>query len=415
MGSSRGHILIGTAIVILVVGAITVLPSFLPADDERTATGTEEDRSGEGGDPSGSTSTEPTNDKAAKETTSTTTTAPARPPANTLQMQKFTTITGSISPKSVVASGKGVVTAQNMMYTHTMTAYDKDGNLVATVPDTVTLSDFGIDKPGQYQGAPVEAAFTHDGEHVYVSNYAMYGPGFREGSDSCSPASNVPSSYLYRISTTDWKIDQVAPVGATPKYVAVTPDDKRVLTTNWCTYDLSVTDAATGAEIKRIPMGRYPRGIAITPDGKTAFVAIMGSTNIARVNLDDYSVSMISGVGQGPRHLVISPDGSTLYATLNSEGAVAKIDAASGAVIKKVKTGSQPRSMAISGDGTAVYVVNYDSSTISKLDTSDLHELQKLPSGHHPIGIAYDDSTGRVWEANYSGSIVVYDEVAPTG
>ena len=206
-------------------------------------------------------------------------------------MRKLTTITGDISPKSVVASGKGLVTAQNMMYTHTMTAYDRDGNLVATVPDTVTLSDFGIHKPGQYQGAPVEAAFTSDGGSVYVSNYAMYGPGFREGSDSCSPASNVPASYLYRICTSDWKIDQVAPVGATPKYVAVTPDDKRVLTSNWCTYDLSVNDTSNGAEINRIPIGRYPRGIAITPDGKTAFVAAMGTTNIARVNLDDYSVS----------------------------------------------------------------------------------------------------------------------------
>ena len=177
MGSGRWNVLIGTAIVILVVGAITVLPSFLPADDERTANRTEADRSDEGGDSSGSTSAVPAKKDAARPPSSTTTTAPARPPANTLQMQKFTTITGSISPKSVVASGKGVVTAQNMMYTHTMTAYDKDGNLVATVPDTVTLSDFGIDKPGQYRGAPVEAAFTHDGKHVYVSNYAMYGAG----------------------------------------------------------------------------------------------------------------------------------------------------------------------------------------------------------------------------------------------
>jgi YVTN family beta-propeller protein len=409
---ARRNLLVATALVIVVVGATTVVPSLVGSEDTPERTGVD----------ATAASTAPSTDvpeagatdgPAEDEPATTTTTAPPRPPANTLRMQKFTTITGDISPKSVVASGTGFVTAQNMMYTHTMTAYDRDGNLVATVPDTVTLSEFGIDKPGQYRGAPVEAAFTHDGQHVYISNYAMYGPGFREGSDSCTPASNVPPSYLYRISTTDWTIDQVAPVGATPKYVAVTPDDTRVLTSNWCTFDLSVTDTATGAEITRIPMGRYPRGIVITPDGRTAFVAIMGSTNIARVNLDDYSVQMITGVGQGPRHLVMSPDGSTIYATLNSEGSVAKIDAASGAVIKKVRTGSQPRSMAISGDGTSLYVVNYDSSTVTKLDAATMTEIQTLPSGHHPIGITYDESTGRVWEANYSGSIVVYDEVAP--
>ena len=40
-------------------------------------------------------------------------------------------------------------------------------------------------------------------------------------------------------------IDQVIPVGAVPKYVAVTPDDKTVLVTNWCSWDLSVIDVAT--------------------------------------------------------------------------------------------------------------------------------------------------------------------------
>jgi len=357
-----------------------------------------------GSQPGGSKSTTTT------QPTTTTTTAPVGPPARDRTMSKFTTVGGDISPKSVVASGKGFVTAQNMMYRHTMTAYDGSGKLVATVPDTVTLSDFGIDKPGQYQGAPVEAAFTPDGKEVYVSNYAMYGPGFSEGKDSCSPASGVPSSYLYRISTTTWKIDQVVPVGATPKFVAVTPKGDRVLTSNWCTYDLSVSSTKDGTELKRIPLGPYPRGIAISPDGGTAYVAVMGSTRIAKVDLNTYAVSWINGVGLGPRHLVISPDGKSLYATLNKEGAVVKIDTATNAVVNRVRTGQQPRSMAISDDGTAVYVVNYESSTMSKLDTSDMHQIQSVPTGHHPIGIAYDGSTGRVWVANYSGTIYVFDE-----
>ena len=342
-------------------------------------------------------------------TTTTTTTLPASP-ANARTLSKFTTIAGDISPKSVVASGKGPVTAQNMMYRHTMTAYDGDGQLVATVPDSVTLTDFGIQKPGTYRGAPVEAAFMHKAKKVYISNYAMYGPGFNEGKDSCTPASGVTNSYLYRVDTTSWKIDQVVPVGATPKYVAVTPDDQRVLTSNWCTFDLSVSSTKDGAELKRIPLGAYPRGIAVSPDGKVAYVAVMGSTRIAKVDLGTYAVSWINGVGLGPRHLVISPDGKYLFATLNKEGSVVKIDTATNQVVKRVRTGQQPRSMAISKDGTAVYVVNYESSTMSKLDTADLRQLQSIPTGHHPIGITYDGATGRVWVANYSGTIMVFDE-----
>ena len=342
--------------------------------------------------------------------TTTTTTAPPRPPADATQLVKFTTIGGEISPKSVVASGDGTVTAQNMMYRHTVTAYDRDGNLLATIPDSVRLSEYGIAKEGEYQGAPVEAAFLNSGSHVYVSNYSMYGPGFREGTDSCSPASGIPESYLYRIDTATWGIDQVIPAGAVPKYVAVTPDDRYVLATNWCTYDLTVADVETGQEVRRIPIGRYPRGIAISPDGRTVYIAVMGGTEIATVDLQTWAVGSIGGVGASPRHVVLSPDGRYLFVTLNGEGNVAKVDVQTGQVVAKVSTGRQPRTMAISEDGTALYVVNYGSDTMSKLSAADLSELQAVPTGSKPIGVTYDPATGRVWVANYSGSIYVFDE-----
>ena len=74
----------------------------------------------------------------------------------------------------------------------------------------------------------------------------MYGAGFGpEGLDSCTPASGTDPSFVYRIDMRTKAIDQVIPVGAVPKYVAVTPDDKTVLVTNWCSWDLSVIDVAT--------------------------------------------------------------------------------------------------------------------------------------------------------------------------
>ncbi len=348
---------------------------------------------------------------AATTTVAETTTTVPLPPANTLTLEKLRRITGDITPKSVVASGKGPVTAQNMMYTHTVTAYDADGNLIATVPDSVTLSDFGFDDVGEFQGAPVEAAFTPDAENVYVSNYSMYGPGYSEGSDSCSPGDGTTSSFLYRIGTEDWSINQVIPTGAVPKYVAVTPDGSKVLTTNWCSWTLTVADTTSGEVLDTIEIGRYPRGIAVTSDSSTAYIAVMGTNDVAVVDLATNGVSWLEGIGNGPRHVVLSPDDRYLYVTLNGEGVVAKVDTASGEVVSKVETGSQPRSMDISRDGTALYVVNYESDNMAKLDTADMSVMQTVPTAHHPIGISYDDGTGRVWVASYAGTIDVYDEV----
>jgi YVTN family beta-propeller protein len=391
------------------VGVLIALVAFSGAcagtsdTDVGTAAGSGDDESQDVD--AGVDTTEPTT------TTTTTTTIPPRPPADTLTMEKLTRITGELSPKSVVASGTGVVTAQNMMYRHTVTAYDAHGNLIATVPDTVTLSDFGIDKEGEFKGAPVEASFMPDGSAVYVSNYSMYGEGFREGSDKCSPSDGTPPSFLYRIDTETWEIDQVIPTGAVPKYVAVTPDGSKVLATNWCTFDMTIADTETGEVLNTVPIGRYPRGIAISPDGVTAYVAVMGGTEVVAIDIESGAQTGTIAVGAGPRHLVMGPDGRYLYATLNKEGKVAKIDLSTGGVVTKVATGQQPRSMDISDDGRALYVVNYASDDVSKLATEDMSILQTVPAGHHPIGITYDRSTGRVWVANYSGSIDVWDEV----
>jgi len=343
--------------------------------------------------------------------TSTTSTTTPHDPAKLFDPVKFTTIGGQISPKSVISTGNGLVFAQNMMYNHTVTVYDRDGKLLATIPDAVDLSAFGVDgHPGTSKGAPVEAAADHANRYVYASNYSMYGDNFLpEGSDECGGPRGISPSYTYRIDQKTLAIDAVAQVGEVPKYVAVTPDDKYVLVTNWCGYDLSVLTTDPFEQVMRIPLGRYPRGIVVTPDSRTAYVAVMGSSDIAKVDLTTFEVSWFRGVGSGPRHLVLSPDGTRLYATLNGEGRVAAIDTATGNVLQKVTTGKAPRSMAISPDGKALYVVNYESSNVSVLRADDLSVVKTLATCGNPIGITYEPTAHRVWAACYGGEIIVFD------
>jgi YVTN family beta-propeller protein len=329
-------------------------------------------------------------------------------------MRKVRTITGRISPKSVDASGRGLVFAQNMIYNHSVTVYDETGALVKTIPDSVDLSRFGAaPRTELVKGGPVELAFSADVAKAYVTNYSMYGPGFSHpGADTCSPAGRIDNSFVYRIDVASLAIDQVIPVGAVPKYVATTPDGRYVLVTNWCSYDLSVIDVASGRQVKRLNIGPYPRGIAVAPSSRTAYVAVMGGRDIVTVDLPSLTLGRIRNIGGGPRSLSISPDGRALYATLNKDGMIAKIDVASGRVVRRVSTGQAPRSMAISTDGESLYVVNYESSSVTKVRTADMKIVQKVATAKHPIGVTYDGHGGRVWVASYSGVIDVFDEVA---
>ena len=319
----------------------------------------------------------------------------------------------SLQPKSIVHSGTGLFFAQNMMYRHNVTVLDRTGKIVARINDRVDLRNFGID-PGKraavVKGSPVEAAFTSDGRFAYVSNYKMYGDGWNPIADDTCQGKNWDPSFVYRIDATTFAIDQVIPVGAVPKFLAVTPDNSTLIVSNWCSLDVSIIDLASGAERGRVEVGLHPRGIAVSPDSKVAYVAVMGGAKIVAINLTDLATRIIDSAGPTPRHLVLSPNGEILYVTNNLAGTVREIEVASGKLLRSVRSGTEPRSMSISEDGTSLYVVNYEDAALTKIDTAKMKVIQSLETGFHPVGITYDAATRSVWVANYSGSLWVYED-----
>lgn len=156
------------------------------------------------------------------------------------------TVTGDeLQPKSVVASSDGLFFAQNMMYRHNVSVYDRTGSQLAVIPDEIDLGEYGVPGGGVVQGSPVEAAVAPDGQDVYVSNYKMYGAGWNPVADDDCNRGDWDDSFVYRIDTATYEIEAVIPTGAVPKFLAVTPDGSRVVVSNWCGFDVSIIDTAT--------------------------------------------------------------------------------------------------------------------------------------------------------------------------
>jgi YVTN family beta-propeller protein len=344
-------------------------------------------------------------------TSSTTTTTLPAVPADRLRLVRIGQYySDEITPKSVDASGTGLVFAQNMVYRRTVSVFNaRSGGLIKTIPTTIDLHNFGL-PGGVVQGAPVEGAFSPNKQYFYISNYSMFGAGQGpEGEDSCTPSSaraagDTPS-YVYRINTSTFAIDQVIQVGLVPKFLAVTPNDKYVLVTNWCSWTLSIISVATHHVVATLPMPGTPRGIAVDPQSRFAYVAIQGGDVLVRVSLADLRAVSQIYVGENPRTVVLSPNGEFAYLTLNIPGDVTKVNLATGHIIAVTHTGVLTRSLAISSDGTALYVVNYGSSSMTELAASNLAILQTVPVPDNPIGITYDPLTGDVWVSSYSGYI----------
>lgn len=326
-------------------------------------------------------------------------------------MRRIHTISGGLTPKSVVASQTGLFFAQNMIYGHNIRVYNRAFELVATIRDGLKLSVHGYAAyPDRVRGGPVEAAFSPDASAVYVTNYAMFGRGFpHPGRDDCGPGEGIDRSFVYKIDTATFKKTDILKVGQTPKFLAVSPDGSTLVVSNWCSGTVSIVDLATFEVTAVVEVGWHPRGIVFDPDSKLAYVAVWDIDKVVVVNLATHRTHAIK-VGENPRHLVIDASGRWLYATLNGAGKIAKIDLKTEKVVGKVSTGLEPRSMTIAADGRSLYVVNYSSDTISKVKTRDMTVLQTISVGHHPIGITYDNATRNVWVAIYSGSLVVFKD-----
>lgn len=342
---------------------------------------------------------------------------PDWPTSSSTGLQPMETITaGDISPKSVVSSGHGLIITNNMMYQHNITLYDaRTHEVVQTLEDTVQPAEFGLEGyPETVAGSPVEATWTADGQHAYVSNYQLNDGAHRDlgasADDPCTAGEAIRPSFVYRYSVDEQDWDQVIEVGRVPKFLTLTPDDSRLLVSNWCDASMSVVDTASGEEIEQIALNSMPRGIVAMPDNTTVYATAMFADEVYAVDLEEGTAEVALRTGSRPRHLVRDAAGEDVYLTVSGADAVLRLDPETGDVVDRTATGDEPRSMAISADGSALHVVNYHEDTVSKFDAETLEEIDRRSTGHHPVGITYDVVTGSVLVANYGGSLSVYDD-----
>jgi len=316
-------------------------------------------------------------------------------------------ITGGIAPKSIGFNGNGLFFAQNMMYKHTCTVYNRTFEKVATIKDGVYLEKFGEEEiKGFYRGSPVEITFSENGKYAWVSNYQMYGDSLKNpGCDGCSHSSKYDKSYVYKINTQTFEIEKIIKVGSVPKYLIVAGD--YLIVSNWSSADVSIIDLTKEEVVKTIRVGRFPRGLAYDSLNKNVYVALMGESNIAKINLSTFEKVKISNIGRKPRHICISKDYNHLFISLNDEGKVVKFDVDNEQVTEAVHTGKHPRSMQLSKDGKYLYVVNYFSDKLSKIATSTMTVVEEFKTASKPIGIDVDTLNGNIWIACYSGKIQV--------
>ncbi|HVV55216.1 MAG TPA: hypothetical protein VHC47_07830, partial [Mucilaginibacter sp.] len=79
-----------------------------------------------------------------------------------------------------------------------------------------------------------------------------------------------------------------------------TPDGKLVLISSLRDGNVTVYDAATRKEVKKIPVGHGAAGILMQPDGSHAFIGCTPDNYVAVIDLKTLTVAGHIDVGNGP-------------------------------------------------------------------------------------------------------------------
>ena len=177
------------------------------------------------------------------------------------------------------------------------------------------------------------------------------------------------------------------PTGDGPHEIAVSPDGRRAIVTNYggerpgsSLTVLHLAGRVAGRTIDLAPL-RRPHGVAWLPDGRHVVVTIETDSLVAIVDVDSGAVVGRIPTRQGGSHMVaLSPDGAFAYVANIGSGSVSMLDVAGRYLVRTAATGAGAEGIAVSPNGAELWVTNRAANTVSVLDAATLAPLDTLAS-----------------------------------
>jgi YVTN family beta-propeller protein len=178
----------------------------------------------------------------------------------------------------------------------------------------------------------------------------------------------------------------IAGVGMTGR----SADGGMLLVTNKSGNTVSIIDAETGEELKRLATGPAPHEVAATPDGRLAFIANYGHNSLTVVDLGELDVAGTVDLGSHtrPHGIVVTADGKSVWVTTEGSQELVEVDVASRQVKQAIRTGQQVTHMVtlVESLGKA-YTANIGSGNVTAIDTRAGEVIKQIATGAGAEGI----------------------------
>ncbi len=159
------------------------------------------------------------------------------------------------------------------------------------------------------------------------------------------------------------KFEKPPPMPTRSTTIALTSDDRRLVVVNRQADSVSILEVRDehGNDVENliaeIAVGRDPRFVAISPDDKKALVTNGRDGTVSVIDLMSHPPALNGNplqVGEEPRGIALTPNGQFAFVANHTSGDVSLIDMKSLKVIGAVPTGGNPMAIAITDNGNRV-------------------------------------------------------------
>ncbi len=172
---------------------------------------------------------------------------------------------------------------------------------------------------------------------------------------------------------------------------------------------ISVLDAATGAELRRVPVLREPHHVALSPSGKELLVGDAGGNEMLFLDPVTGEIRRRIPVAD-PYQLQFSPNGKWLVVTGLARNQVDVYDAATMQLAKRFPASSMPSHIAYSPDSSMAFVTLQGTNKLVAYNLNTMSVVWMSDIGKTPAGVIWHN--GKLLVANMgTDNIVVADPV----
>jgi YVTN family beta-propeller protein len=239
---------------------------------------------------------------------------------------------------------------------------------------------------------------------------------FAAASASAAPLVWTVNSNEESVSTinsgTNLEVGSSIAVGNGPNSIAISPNGRRAVVTNYLGESVTVIETATRKPVGTIPLGVRPEQVAIAPDGKTAYVTPEGDEHVSFINVETAKLAGSLGVGSFTSAVAVNPAGTRAYVGVAPEE-IQQVETATGKVVgSPIEIGGLPTAIVFSPDGESAYVVAEGLSGIVVVNTALAQAVREIPLTGQPTSIALSPDGRRLYATSEAVGTVTVVETA---